>query len=131
MLMCPAAAGLPTHKPAIGHLVRQILCVRNRIGVVADGADRTAAEPRCFGRQMRVCRASAASTNGVEETFELAVVDLVAEPLEPARITTQDQEDRSIAIHGMSATSAARRSRRARSSNPDHRGLLEIRFRGG
>ena len=108
---------------------------RNRIGVVADGADRTAAEPRCFGRQDERLQGQRRIDHGVEEPFELAVVGLVAAqpaaPLEPTRITTKDQENRRTADPRHVRDECGTTIASGTLVNRDHRGLLEIGFRAG
>ena len=49
--------------------------------------------------------------------------------LEPAGVAAEHEKYRRVPIHGIAGISVANRSLFFRIQDPDHRGLLEIRFR--
>ena len=105
------------------------------VGMVADDADRTTTETRGLGSQNKGLQDQRRVHRGVEEPLEPAVVRGVAadlaDPLQAARIPAKDQKDRGDADPRHVRDERRKPIAQGAVPDPDHRGLLKIRFRGG
>src|SRR4051812_35585344 len=82
------------------YLVRQTQDVGDRVGVIANDADRTAPETRDFGSEDEGLQDQRRVNRGVEEPFELTVLVSMAaqfaDPLEAVGVAAKDQNFRRV-----------------------------------
>src|ERR1051326_8794703 len=116
-------------------LVRQCEDLANGFNVIAQHADRTAAEVERLGRENTGLQGERGVDGGVEEPFEgtvrLRVAAEVAELFEAARIAEKDEKHRRRGDPRPVWNQGAESIAASAVLHPDGRGLLKIRFRGG
>jgi len=116
-------------------LVRQAEHRRDLVDLVAQHADRAAAQTGRFGREDESLHHQCRIDRGVEETFERAVGDRLgahlADAFEPARIAEKDEEDRRVLDPRHRREQRADRGTGRRIGQPQQRGLLEVGLGGG
>src|SRR5215469_12696330 len=117
------------------YLVREPQNFADRLGMVANDADRTAAETGGFGRKDKGLQHQGRVDRGVEEPFELPVSRVVparfADALEPAGIAAEHQELRRSTDPWHVGDEMRQLVALRAILDPNDAGLLEVRFGRG